>query len=108
MWLIFFRNFKSLNLVNIKMVRVYKALKASFHQGIKLLNWLNKRNKWSKTFYAREIFVITLLISLLTLLLVFLIQEEFLIVSKRSFYVNVPNGNIPLQRKEKDQGSLEP
>lgn len=95
MWLIFFRNFKSLNLVNIKMVRVYKALRASFHQGIKLLNWLNKRNKWSKTFYAREIFVITLLISLLTLLLVFLIQEEFLIVSKRSFYVNVPNGNIP-------------
>ena len=40
--------------------------------------------------------------------MVFLIQKEFLIVSKKSFYVNVPNGNIPLQQKVKDQGSLEP
>ena len=45
MWLIFLTNFKSLNLVNIKTVRVPKALRESLHQGIKLLNWLNKINK---------------------------------------------------------------
>ena len=83
-------------------------MRAFFHQGIKLLNWLNKRNKWSKSFYAREIFVITLLISLLTLLVVFLIQKEFVIASKKPLYVNVPNGNIPLQQKVQDQGLLEP
>ena len=38
----------------------------------------------------------------------FLIQKEFAIASKKPFYVNVPNGNIPLQQKVQDQGLLEP